>query len=618
MAQKHKQNSSRPSAMISKTTSRQSKPVKSVEDISRSTSNQSHKKHGIRSFFKILPFLPRFKRKTKSNQRKVSQISRIKIRSSSSLTNHDKRKLIRLYQSQENLFNPNHPDYGDSNCEDSSYAKISSFFPSKTCQEIQSYIHELRLLFEREYIVIGNAYRRFGELLKPSIKYYNEFLFLVPFLRFSWDSAAYLPPKETCTDDFISYNSCTSDGTDRIMSSGDDLIGEHLNRSSAGKCFFFGKKKQTKKNAKSEDDLVPKEKSPAVLEAKQTSPEKPAAETTSSPLQRRLSRHSEETAKNGKTVEEDAAKKSKVAHHDAPRISLSEHHDTPRKSVTEHHDTPRKSITDHHDAPRKSITDHHDAPRKSITEEQHAAQKSDHKDTAHKQFSFGKKTPAQQKGSTELSEQGSLEARRDSSNKRLSWKSDLSSDRCQGPCDKECNRLGKSQEPLDTRKSLQSTRSSQASTSVHRGSVDRAPYQVNSYYSDSQSAKTSLLQQQQRRPSQQSQPTYPGNQEQLNMLCEMIKIELSASPDFIYYDAKWRIIEILREVQKRNMIHSKTDPAACKSLESSSAGRRESQAQKQHCNCSAATNCLINREATPMQRIPCPANATRCPYCCKH
>ncbi|XP_062132031.1 uncharacterized protein LOC133842794 [Drosophila sulfurigaster albostrigata] len=607
MAQKRKQNSSRPSAMISKTTSSQSKPVKSAEDISRSTSDQSHKKHGIRSFFKILPFLPRFKRKTKTNQRKVSQISRIKIRSSSSLTNHDKRKLIRLYQSQENLYNPNHPDYGDSNCEDSSYAKISSFFPSKTCQEIQSYIHELRLLFEREYIVIENGYRRFGELLKPSIKYYNEFLFLVPFLRFSWDSAAYLPPKETCTDDFISYNSCTSDGTDRIMSSGDDLIGEHLNRSSAGKCFFFGKKKQTKKNAKSEDDLVPKEKPPAVLDAKQTLPEKPDPETASSP-QKRLSRHSEEMAKNGKTVEEhhDTPRKSITEHHDAPRKSITDHHDAPRKSITDHHDAPRKSITDHHDAPRKSITDHHDAPRKSLTEEQHAAQKSksDHKDASHKQFSFGKKTPAQQKGSTELSEQGSLEARRDSSNKRLSWKSDLSS--------------GKSQEPLDTRKSVQSTRSSQASTSVHRGSVDRAPYQVNSYYSDSQSAKTSLLQQQQRRPSQQSQPTYPGNQEQLNMLCEMIKIELSASPDFIYYDAKWRIIEILREVQKRNMIHSKTDPTACKSLESSSAGRRESQAQKQHCSCLATTNCLINREATPIQRIPCPANATRCPYCCKH
>ncbi|XP_023033785.2 uncharacterized protein LOC111519089 [Drosophila willistoni] len=47
------------------------------------------------------------------------------------------------------------------------------------------------------------------------------------------------------------------------------------------------------------------------------------------------------------------------------------------------------------------------------------------------------------------------------------------------------------------------------------------------------------------------------NGQQVQMLCEMIRTELTNAPDFIYFDAKWRIIEILREVHKRQLVHIK-------------------------------------------------------------
>lgn len=106
-------------------------------------------------------------------------------------------------------------------------------------------------------------------------------------------------------------------------------------------------------------------------------------------------------------------------------------------------------------------------------------------------------------------------------------------------------------------------------------------------------------------PMRISNATQSGNQEQLQILCEMIKMELSSSPDFIYYDAKWRIIEILREVQKRNLIHSKSDP---------------DNRGNDNCNCPIDGVCKNRKQIkveSPRTRIHGPMKATQCPYCCK-
>ncbi|KAL7732671.1 hypothetical protein ACLKA6_013591 [Drosophila palustris] len=182
------------------------------------------KSHGIRGFLKILAFLPRFKHKTNSSNQKIARkqtsLSRIQIYPSSSFEENDVRKLIRLYQTYENLYDPKHPDYGNRIIEDMCYSKIAGKFSSKTSQELQSLLYELRLLFEREYTIIEKQQRCFGQFLLPSIKYYSEFLFLVPFLDLKWESGECLPPEIPLIEE---TKSCTSDGIDWSRRSSKDL-----------------------------------------------------------------------------------------------------------------------------------------------------------------------------------------------------------------------------------------------------------------------------------------------------------------------------------------------------------------------------------------------------------
>ncbi|KAH8301999.1 hypothetical protein KR044_001756, partial [Drosophila immigrans] len=309
---------------------------------------------------------------------------------------------------------------------------------SRSSAELKSCINQLRLLFEREYIIIENGYRRFGELLQPTIKYYHEFMFLVPFLSFYWDSGLYLPPKESSTDDGVSQNSCTSDGTDRTMPSCVDLTGAQLKRPTGGKCLFFGKKnvKQKTEDRKSKEDKMKEEAQSMenkVTEDYYTS-EQDQLTTFSSQLQLPSPRRSLH-----KTDEESSPK-------------LSEHNSRPSNAS-------RQSVQGAQSTARAS-----NASRHSVNENK--------------------------------------------------------------------------------------SRPSVASQSCS-GSTDRAPYYC------AQSASST---QEQHYSACSSQPIYPGNREQLEMLCEMIKLELSVAPDFIYYDAKWRIIEILREVQKRKSIHCRAEP----------------------------------------------------------
>ncbi|XP_034483424.1 uncharacterized protein LOC117788694 isoform X2 [Drosophila innubila] len=194
----------------------------------------NEKSHGIRGFLKLLPFLPRLKHKILStkpnNARKQTSLSRIRIHPSSSLEETDVRKLIRLYESYENLYNPKHKDYGNSKIEEKCYSKIANCFPNKTSQELQNLLYELRLLFEREYTIIENRQRRFGHIVLPSIKYYNEFLFLVPFLNVEWESGACLPPKIPHSEETKSFKS-----DDWSMTSSKDFTHKKLNRKVSSK-----------------------------------------------------------------------------------------------------------------------------------------------------------------------------------------------------------------------------------------------------------------------------------------------------------------------------------------------------------------------------------------------
>lgn len=94
----------------------------------------------------------------------------------------DVRKLISLYRQFDSLYNPRNPQYDRKGADKIYYSEIASHFPGTTPREIQEYIKELRMIFEQEHWAIENARCLYGEILQPSIEYFNDFLFLLPYM----------------------------------------------------------------------------------------------------------------------------------------------------------------------------------------------------------------------------------------------------------------------------------------------------------------------------------------------------------------------------------------------------------------------------------------------------
>lgn len=92
------------------------------------------------------------------------------------------RKLIGLYRQFNSLYNPRNPQYERKGADKIYYSDIASHFPGTTAREIQEFIKELRTIFEQEYWAIENERCLYGEVLEPSIEYFNDFLFLVPYM----------------------------------------------------------------------------------------------------------------------------------------------------------------------------------------------------------------------------------------------------------------------------------------------------------------------------------------------------------------------------------------------------------------------------------------------------
>jgi len=107
--------------------------------------------------------------------------------------------------------------------------------------------------------------------------------------------------------------------------------------------------------------------------------------------------------------------------------------------------------------------------------------------------------------------------------------------------------------------------------------------------------------------------TQSGNSQQVQMLCDMIRTELSTAPDFIYFDAKWRIIEILREVHKRQLVHQKAMPQHNP--------HRPIPPQKRICG---EPNVMPKNQKYKSDRNPQEKGSPRicdqikCPYCCRN
>lgn len=546
----------------------------------------NEKSHGIRGFLKLLPFMPRFIRKTLSskqnNAQKQTSLSRIRICPSSSLEENDVHKLIRLYQSYENLYNPNHPDFGNSKREDICYSRIAYSFPKKTSQELQNLLYELRALFEREYTIIENGERRLGQILLPTIKYYNEFLFLVPFLNIKWDSGVSLPPSIPLLEEAISDNGCTSDGTDRSRSSVEKL-------------------KEIDASDEREDE-------------KESSLEEQSEQVDIQILNSQL-----------KTIPNNLAESNIMR--PSAGLNMMNAYSTPvygnqfmcfgkKKSKGKQSEKPLKDQLDTVQPEATHELDPKDAQNaKRLSEQAQPLSEDEWKDE--EQLSRQKLPisqeldPKDDQTAKQLSEHAQPLSQDDQTAKRLSGQLEpLSQERTSHsevfPPENH-NLLTETHNkdiPLPSQKRL--------SGSPCQGKGDREPclaycnpvWQQRPNTSENPLAETFTT----NNPARISNQTNPGNQEQLQMLCDMIKMELGSSPDFIYYDAKWRIIEILREVQKRNLIHAKSNPENNGTLSK----------MPKNCNCimnAVSRNREESANVAQRNRIRAPMKGTQCPYC---
>lgn len=159
------------------------------------------KSNGIRTLFKNLPF------KSKGKQNPIS----FKPNSSLPTTIEEIKRLIALYKRFDSLYNPNNPQYKRKGADNIYYSEIAQHFPGTTTREIQEFIKDLRVIFEQEYWIIENARRVYGEVLDPSIEYFHDFLFLVPYMCSNESNYYYSTIGESQTTTSLNSQSIVSD-----------------------------------------------------------------------------------------------------------------------------------------------------------------------------------------------------------------------------------------------------------------------------------------------------------------------------------------------------------------------------------------------------------------------
>ncbi|XP_030239776.1 uncharacterized protein LOC108650180 [Drosophila navojoa] len=408
----------------------------------------NHKSKGIRGFFK---FGSNNKSKGQSNKKQIDQPS-------TPLSDDDTRRMIGLYSKYENLYNRHNSQYGNKQIENIYYSDIARSFKNQTGPQIEAMITELRTKFEREYALIEDARLNYGDILMPTIKYYNEFLFLVPFISTS---------REEAEDEGKDVSSVATPSS-QVLSTSE--LAPYSIASLRNKCAstvqgsqFLGMKTKNIENMllpnSVQKSMKPKRKT-CNWRGKQNADED------------RSKKYSESQKKSDAEAEE--VEKSKALMLD--------------KSKNE---TESVRI-------EKSRSD-------TVLNKKYS--KSEHSSAV-----FQNPAPAEKQLATVQIQTSESELQRAGNGGQLH--SNLCNRNQQPKCIAILNRPG---------------------------FINGLPRPRSSQDQRSGSSK--------------------NNGHQLEMLCELIRTELSTAPDCIYFDAKWRIIEILREVNKRQMIYKRGEPS---------------------------------------------------------
>ncbi|XP_033160696.1 uncharacterized protein LOC117141390 [Drosophila mauritiana] len=371
-----------------------------------------------------------------------------------SLEDHDVRKLIRLYSKHNSLYNRNNRYYGNKDIDEDCYNRMVRSFPGRSVSELRSCLEQLRMLFEREYTIIERARRKCGEIMTPSIRYYNEFLFLVPHLNIYFDKD--LPGSGT--------SPLAAGKLLKNQIANPEMLCQKLTNFTDIPLAGFPGNLLTKRPKKDPKDLPNKKIKPIP---------------------------DQENPKKENPMEQEIQEAEKVADPEVPvEEKISGLEDRDQKVALS--PSEQKNIQN-----IKDKASHHHSNSKMSSQSSYYANEKDLR-------------------STDFNCPCKPEVESSQSPVTCPWIPENSN------CEPQCRETL----PQSSPNSVSSPQNSDISHLVEK------------------------------EPSGQES----ANSQQVKMLCDMIRTELTTAPDFIFFDAKWRIIEILREVHKRQLVHHKAIP----------------------------------------------------------
>ncbi|XP_044313656.1 uncharacterized protein LOC108050444 [Drosophila rhopaloa] len=498
------------------------------------------------------------------------------------LKEHDIRRLIRLYCKYDNLYDQKNPYYGNEETDEDCYNYLARSFPGITSSELRSCLEELRMSFEREYTIIERARRNSGEIMKPSIWYYNEFLFLVPYLCIDFEK-----------DLLGSGNSLLSIG--RVLSTDPKnqmvttkILSHNLtNFTGFPLAAFPGNLSCCRKIVKQNSDMELQKQSKIT---EQGDPEK----------EKEIEQEAQDAQKKEKPNDQEHIDEKSLNEQEDQKEKISEQEDQQQK-VSFSPTSEQKAIyySEEDASQNKSIS-------KVSTQSSYYANERDLKTT-------DLICSCQSDGATEKRAPTS-----ESSQKPVAcpWRPKNS------PCVPQCQVTGSQPNVKSQLSSSPPENSPRLPKSQDTGSEPTQNHVACPWQPKNSGCVSECLVD---LPGSSPEPSIPvenkasdqsGKSQQVQMLCDMIRTELTDAPEFIYFDAKWRIIEILRDVHKRQLVDHKGkaqgNPRRPMPPKKRTSGETNLTQKYQQYKLDRST------QEKGITRICDHLKCSHCPYCCRH
>ncbi|XP_020809580.1 uncharacterized protein LOC110185196 [Drosophila serrata] len=486
-----------------------------------------------------------------------------------SLEEFDVRKLIRLYYKHENLYNPRHSYYGNKDFAEDCFNDMARSIPGKTGFELRSYIENLRYEFEQQFRIIDTARRNKEELPTPTFRYYNEFLFLVPYLYMEFNQSH----GETGT---------SSQNPPNVQNPASDMPNHRLNHFTGFPLAAFpgniccSPKEMLRRTFKK--DVKNKSKSSKISDQEKQMPSvtfSPSAEERSNDVAA-CSRDSKMSLTSSHYGDEQDLKTT-----DLTCPFRLENSPCPSECRLSQFGYSKSATTSQPKESMKSIVE-------SVTPVVQQAPMNS---------SIKHPSETSQKGYTVPAPQFYVD-------QNINFRPQQSV--AESFAAEEQEKFMIAHPPYSAAVGQQKP--------MKPGSKAPSESQVGASGPDNKSCPC-CVSEERKEPAPEDKRDNPlvakyQNFKQVQMLCDMIRTELTAAPDFIYFDAKWRIIEILREVHKRQLVHLKAGP------QKNAVKEQLNQLKMQHHPYKPPKNTPAPPAKPGPSRICNHIKGSHCPYCC--